>query len=405
MKPPIPAFIREHPQLAAFALLATATSGFGQTFFFSVFGSGIRESFSLSNASYGSYYSLATLCSAGLLLAAGPLVDRWPLQRVTLLAVLLLALGCLVVGLTPTWAGLLPGFLLTRFGGQAMLSHIGITTAGRYFTRDRGKAMALTAAGFPLAEAILPATAAAILLMGGWRLPWLLGSALLVLVALPVLMRLAGHAPAIDSVAGQSAGGSARDLSRAQALRDPGLYMILPAALAVPFTVTAILFHQTAIADIRDWPLERVGAAFTGFALGHLLSLVAAGPLVDRIGAQRALPLALIPMILGLSTLSLTDADWTPFLYLGLTGVSLGFVGTAGGAVWPERYGIRHIGAIRSVAQAAMVFSTAVSPILVGALLDWQLSPAAVAAGLAAGTVAAAALAFAAPRPPEHSRE
>jgi MFS family permease len=397
LKLPLPAFIREHPHLAAFALLATATSGFGQTFFVSVFGSGIRDAFNLSHASYGTYYSLATLCSALILLKAGTLVDRWPLHRVTLLAVLLLALGCLVIGLAPHVGMLVPGFLLIRFGGQAMLSHIGITTAGRYFVKDRGKAMAMTAAGFPLAEAVLPASAAAILVLGGWRMPWFLGAGLLVLVALPALISLARHAPPPQAVADQATGGTVRDLTRAQALRDPGLYMILPAALAVPFTVTAILFHQTAIADLRDWPLERVGVAFTGFALGHLLSLIAAGPLVDRIGAHRALPLALAPMTCGLLVLAFSNTGWTLFLYLGLTGISLGGVGTAGGAIWPERYGIRHIGAIRSVAQAVMVLSTAVSPILVGTLLDWQVTPAAIGSGLAAATVMAAVLALAAP--------
>lgn len=394
----LPAFVREHPQLAAFALLATATSGFGQTFFISVFGSGIRDTFDLSHAHYGLLYSGATLCSALLLLKAGTLVDRWPLYRVTILAVVLLALGCATLGLAPHPQALVLGFLLIRFGGQAMLSHIGITTAGRYFTTNRGKAMALTAAGFPLAESILPASAAAILVLGGWRLPWFLGAAVLILVALPVLVLLARYAPPPQGLASSSSGGSVRDFTRAQALRDPGLYMIMPAALAVPFTVTAILFHQSAIADIRDWPLDRVGVAFSVFALGHLLSLVAAGPLVDRIGAHRALPLALIPMTCGLLVLAFTDHYWTPFFYLGLTGISLGGVGTAGGAIWPERYGVSHIGAIRSVAQAVMVLSTACSPILVGALLDWQVTPAAIGGGLATATLAVSALALAAPR-------
>jgi len=68
--------------------------------------------------------------------------------------------------------------------------------------------------------------------------------------------------------------------------------------------------------------------------------------------------------------LGLTDVAWTPNLYLALCGISLGFIGAAGGAIWPEGYGVRHIGTIRSVAQASMVFSTALSPILAGVLLD-----------------------------------
>ena len=146
--------------------------------------------------------------------------------------------------------------------------------------------------------------------------------------------------------------------------------LILPAALIVPFTVTAVLFHQSAFAEIRGWSTEQIGLAFTGFAAGHIISLFFGGPLVDRIGAQRSLSYGLIPIFCSMLVLGLTDFTWTPNLYLALCGISLGFIGAAGGAIWPERYGVRHIGAIRSVAQASMVFSTALSPILVGVLLD-----------------------------------
>ncbi|MFC6634101.1 hypothetical protein [Microbulbifer taiwanensis] len=88
----LPGFIRHNAKLAFFALLAVAASGFGQTFFVSVFGGALREEFALSHAQYGATYSGATLVSAMALLACGGLVDRWPLRRSTALVTLLLAL-------------------------------------------------------------------------------------------------------------------------------------------------------------------------------------------------------------------------------------------------------------------------------------------------------------------------
>lgn len=395
-----PAFVRENPALAAYAFLATATSGFGQTFFFSVFGGGIRGTFELANSTYGLTYSLATLISAGLLLKLGPLADRWSLRSVTTLAVLLLATGCLLIGLAPHWTLLVPGFLLARLGGQAMLSHLGLTVAGRYFVHSRGRIMALTAGGFPVAEATLPAAAGLILIWGGWRLPWFIAVAVLLVLALPALLLLARNAAHPSEVRYPDNGYGIEGYNRSQVLRDPGFYRILPAALIVPFTVTALLFHQSAIADLREWPVERVALAFTGFALGHLLSLFFAGSLVDRVGAQRALPLGLMPIFGGLLVLVFTDSSWTPNVYLAMTGVSLGCVGAAGGAIWPERYGVRHIGAIRSAAQAAMVLSTALSPVLVGAMLDrgWSTG---VIAGTLALLVALSALLVTTARSPE----
>ena len=374
-----PAFMRENPRLAVFAVLATASSGFGQTFFFSVFGSGIRDTFALQNSTYGLIYSLATLASAILLLKLGPLADKWSLNRITILAVTILAAGCLTIAAAPHWLLLIPGFLLARLGGQGLMGHIGLSTAGRYFTRNRGRIMALTAGGFPIAEAILPLSAGLILAASDWRTPWFIAAAILLAILLPLLLYLSRQAAHPASLSGSEAGqhddrNESEDFSRGQVLRDPGFYLILPAALIVPFTVTAVLFHQSAFAEIRGWTTEQIGLAFTGFAAGHIVSLFFGGPLVDRIGAQRSLSYGLIPIFCSMLVLGLTDFAWTPNLYLALCGISLGFIGAAGGAIWPERYGVRHIGAIRSVAQASMVFSTALSPILVGVLLDLDVT-------------------------------
>lgn len=393
--------------ILAFTVLAMATSGFGQTFFVAVFGAEIRAAFDLSHTHYGFLYSAATIVSALLLLRAGGWADTWRLSRLASFTVLVLALGCLLVGLAPHAAILALGFLLIRFAGQGLIAHLGITTAGRHFRAQRGKAVAITAAGIPLAEAILPATAAILLSLFGWRVPWLVAAVLLVLVVWPVITRLAtsirAHAHADDDNAAAEAtdGETApvHDFTRGEALRDPGLYMLLPAALAAPFIVTAILFHQTAIAEARAWPLEWVATAFIAFAGGHFCALLAAGPLVDRIGAQRALPLVLLPMALGLIVLALITSLWSPFVYLALVGVTTGGVATSSGALWAERYGTRHLGAIRAVAQAAMVVSTAVAPLVLGFLLDMDYSVAAIGWGLGIGTLVAALLATATPRP------
>ena len=398
-----PAFMRENPRLAIFALLATASSGFGQTFFISVFGGGIRATFDLQNSTYGLTYSLATLASAGLLLKLGPLADRWSLQKMTLLAIALLATGCLAIALAPHWLLLIPGFLLVRLGGQGLMGHIGLTTAGRYFRENRGKIMALTSGGFPLAEALLPMSAGLVLAVTGWRTPWLVATGVLVLALLPLLLFLCRHAShpqaAFEHATSNNSEPPQRQHTRRDVLRDPGFYLMLPAALATPFTITAVLFHQSAFADLRGWSTEQMGLAFTGFAIGHVLSLFVGGPLVDRIGAQRSMGYGLAPIFCSMLVLGLSDSAWTPYLYLALSGMSLGIIGAAAGAIWPERYGTRHIGAIRSMAQASMVFSTALSPVLTGLLLDAGIGTTGVALTLAVLILASGFLGRTAPAP------
>jgi MFS family permease len=388
-----PRFVRENPALALFSFLATASSGFGQTFFVGAFGESFRQQFGLTHSAYGLCYSAATLCAAALLLKFGTLVDRWPLRKVTSTAVAILAVGCVVLGSASSLPLFVIGLLLIRFGGQAMLSHIAITSAGRYFIGARGKAMALTAAGFPLAEAVLPAAAVVAISALGWRAPWYASAAILLMVLLPLFIRLTRDAPDPHMVrrgcSEEGIGGTRRD-----ALRDHGFYMLLPASIAVPFTSTAILFHQAAIADLKGWPDGLFAQAFVGFAGGHLLSLFGAGWMIDRFGAQRSLPLILVPLIAGLLGMGYGESAISPMFVLMLIGLSQGGTNATVGAIWPERYGVRHVGAIRSVVQAVMVVSTAVSPILIGFLLDHELSIVTLATALAVLTFASALMAW-----------
>ncbi len=383
-----------------FALLAVAVSGFGQTFFISVFGEEIRASTGLSHTAYGSLYSLATLISAAMLFKWGRLVDIWPLSRAVLLATAVLALGCLLVGLKGGILLLGAGFFCIRFGGQGLFGHIGMTTAARYFSAHRGKAVALAGSGFPLAEAVLPASAVFVATAWGWHAPWLGAFIFLVVLMLPLLLYLTRDVSApVQDIPGQGGSEPPRSYTRDEVLRDRGFYLVLPAIVASPFMVTALLFHQAAIASLQGWSMQVVGTAFTCYAAGHLGALLGTGPLVDRFTAGRTLPLAVLPMAGGLAVLSAFQGVWAAYVYLGLMGITHGMTATAGGAVWAERYGLLHLGAIRAMAQSAIVLSTAASPLLVGFFLDLGLGINILAAVLAACTLSCGLLARFAPFP------
>ncbi len=384
----LPPFISSNPRLAFYAFLAVAASGFGQTFFISVMGGELRQAFGLSHTAYGSLYSGATLVSAFLLFRFGALADTWTLPKVTSLAVAILAGGCLAIGLAFSSLLLFLGFILIRFGGQGFISHVGITTAARYFSSQRGRAVAMAELGFPLSEAILPAGAVFMITHMGWRWSWLAGGLFLVAVVWPLLLFLAKKTPAFNLDRNAPVNKNKKtDVTRRQVLRDPGFYLVLPATLAIPFTVTAVFFHQVAIAHAQGWSVQLLGRAFSGYALGHLLTLFVAGTVVDRISAGRTLPLALLPLAASLVLLALVQADWAAYVYLVLIGMASGLSATAGGAVWAERYGLMHLGSIRAMTQAIMVLSTAIAPVLLGSLLDFGMGVTALSISMAAAVL------------------
>ncbi len=73
-------------------------------------------------------------------------------------------------------------------------------------------------------------------------------------------------------------------------------------------------------------------------------------------------------MAAGLFLLGLMDTPWVALAFMVLSGTTAGAATTLIGALWAEIYGTRHLGAIRALAVAAMVFATGLAPGLMGGL-------------------------------------
>ncbi|MEP4063215.1 MAG: MFS transporter, partial [Nitratireductor sp.] len=91
---------------------------------------------------------------------------------------------------------------------------------------------------------------------------------------------------------------------------------------------------------------------------------------IDRFSARQLLPFTLLPLTTACFVLALFHAPLSAFIFMTLVGLSNGFNGTLVGALWPEVYGTRHMGAIRAVAFSCMVFASAAGPGLTGWLID-----------------------------------
>jgi len=93
------------------------------------------------------------------------------------------------------------------------------------------------------------------------------------------------------------------------------------------------------------------------------------GLLIDRYSAIRMVPLVALPMGVGLVVLAYSTSLVGAAVFLVLTGITAGSQSTTTAPFWAEMYGSRHLGAIKSLGAAAMVFCTALSPFVIG----WQI--------------------------------
>ena len=251
------------------------------------------------------------------------------------------------------------------------MTHIALTETGRWFSASRGRAMSLVVPGHQAGEALFPVTFAIIAAAFGWQMAWIGGAAFLMLVALPLILWLFSvervPTSAEDSATPER---TARDWTRAEVLRDPYFYMLLFCVLAPPFIGTTIFFHQDYFVDLRGYDPLAFAAAFPVMAATTVTFALISGSLIDRYGALGILPYFLLPLAVASLAAGLVTPVWGVYVVMVLLGVSYGFTSTLAGALWPELYGIKHLGAVRSVIVAAMVFSTALGPGITGALID-----------------------------------
>lgn len=348
-------------------------SGFGQTYYIAIFAGQIKSELLLSDGQFGTVYTLGTLASASLLTWAGKYADLLSVRALGAGVIAGLALTALIMAAASSVAVLALAVFGLRFFGQGMLTHVAMTAMGRWFNRKRGRAISIAALGLPASEGVLPLLAVVAMAAFGWRGAWI-GAAVILLLALPVLLSLLHyerhptHGPVQEAV--DEADATRWHWTRSDVLRDPLFYLLMPITLATPFIITAIFINQVPLVEIKNWKLEWFAASFPLLAIAHVIGTLTCGRLVDRFGARHVLPAYLLS--LGIGTLLLVYGQHPAVLpvLMVLLGVTMGFAATTQGALWPELYGTRHLGAIRSVSTALVVFSTAVSPGLVGVLMD-----------------------------------
>ena len=350
----------------------------GQTFLISLFSGEIRNELALSDGEFAGIYSLATLMSAIVMLWTGSLVDRIDLKKLSIAVVFGLAIGCYMMSFSSGFFTLLASLFLLRQLGQGLMFIISSTAMVRYLDEHKGKASALGSMGYAVAEAVMPSMLVALLLWVGWRQSWQIAGLLLVAFMVPAtLYLLRGHRRRHDNYLSQFSREATdgarvyrrRQWTRAEVIRDKYFYLFAPGLMSQPLMFTGFIFHQVHLVESKGWPLIGWAALFSLYAVVSVVTKLITGPLIDRYGAIRMIPLLALPMGIGLIILAFASSLIWAGVFLVLTGVTVGFQSTVTAPFWSEMYGNQHLGAIKSLGAAAMVFCTAVSPIVIG----WQI--------------------------------
>lgn len=363
--------LRAHWKHLLFGMLLMGLSSFGQTFFISLFGADLRATYNLSDGEFGTVYAVGTFASAFTLPRVGRWIDRTSVAHYTIGVALLLACACGLMAISSSLPLLIGAIYLLRLGGQGLMVHTSLTTIARAFPSQRGKALGLANLGMPVAEAILPLAVAFGLGIIGWRWIWViaigvvLGGTALALACLPRSAR--------EPVEWRHAGAASGRGSAGGLWRDPRILYTVPVILAPSFISTGFFFHQIRLLQEKGWAFDWWASCFVGYAVARALSMVLAGPLVDRFSAVRILPFFLLPLGVALVPLAFMQSRWGVPLYLVPTGISSGIAATLWTALWVDLYGPRRLAEVRSTVGAANVIASGTAPTVMGYLIDFGI--------------------------------
>ena len=347
-------------------------SCFGQTFFISLFAGEVRQAFNLSHGDWGFIYSGGTLASAIAMLCFGGYIDKYKITMNIKIVIISLSLVCLAMTFVDlVW--ILPLIIFgLRFFGQGMLIHIPAVAIGKWYGKNKGKAISLSIMGFSIGEAIFPVIFVSLIMLIGWRNSWLVGTVILLLI-LPIIIKLLSNERTPNSKQedlSDQVGMESKNRKRKDVLKNWVFWAVIIPFLIPPIFSTAFFFNMVHLTEVKNWSLITFTSLFPFYTGMSILTTLTSGWMLDKFGVEKILPFYLLPMAIGLLIFSYSNTYLTAAIGFGFLGMTQGLAMTIGGTFWPTYYGTKNLGSVRSLSTSTMVFGTAIGPAIVGKLLD-----------------------------------
>jgi len=356
-----------------FGFIFTFFSSFGQSYFIGIFNSSIRADLLISHGQFGTIYASATLLSSLVLIWIGKKIDDINLFKFSMFVVILLSFASYFFSTIKTIPLLFMGIFLLRLSGQGLMSHTATTTVSRFFEKTRGKALSVTWLGLSAAEFILPVLIVFLLTVISWREIWF-GISLLVIIILPpvsfLLIKKLKLNSRESSKENKINNNNIKQWTRYEVIKDFRFYIIALNMLSMPSIATGVFVYQSFIISSKNWAPFIFAQSFMVYSVLSVITLSISGYLIDKFTSRKLLIYMNIPLLLAVMVLNLFDNPLSCFVLLGLIGISNGFANVLGSSTWAEMYGVKHIGGIKAITTAMMVFATATGAATFGILID-----------------------------------
>ncbi|MBE0439647.1 MAG: MFS transporter [Gammaproteobacteria bacterium] len=357
--------IKHHAGLLSIAFLAVFTGNLGQSFFIGLFQAPISQQLNLSAGEFGSIYSAISIFGGFMVMYFGPKIDWVAPKRYAITLLITLTIGLLILTLSPWWAMAILGLGLLRLCGQGLMTHLGSTLAGREFNLNRGRALGFVGLAMPSGEIILPPLTALLLVWLSWQHVW--WCILAIIIGLWVCLFMFIDWPEAPhqhkAVAKQHYNGKSP-------LRECRFWLVMPMLLALPFTLTGIFVYQAQMTQSLGASTTTYALALTSMGLIRFPMALLGGRWIDELGVSLIARLYLAPFAIALTAAALFGGNSGIWLLMIGAGLSMSMSSAVADSLLVQLWGKQHLGRVRSLRSAFLVFSTGICPALLGYLLD-----------------------------------
>jgi len=345
----------------------------------------IETDFGLTRAGASFPYTLTMIGVACGGVLMGWMVDRFGLMVPVLVSTVALALGYGIAGLsTQVWQfALAHGALIGMIGSATMFGPL-MADISQWFTRNRGIAVAICAAGNYLAGTIWPPVVQHFIEAVGWRMTHFGIGAFCLVTMIPLALLLRRQAPRHAAVAGAAAA----DATQARAslgLSARSLQILLCiSGIGCCVAMSMPQVHIVAYCGELGYGVAR-GAEMLSLMLGFgIISRIASGFVADRIGGVATLLIGALLQGLALFLYMLFDGLTSLYVISALFGLFQGGIVPSYAIIVREYFAPNEAGVRVGIAVMATLFGMALGGWMSGRIFDFTGSyAAAFANGLA----------------------
>lgn len=349
--------------VATFAMFtATLTGGAG----FSVFIAPMSRELGWSRSVLAGALSAGTIIGALAAPFAGRLIDRYGARLVLTLCGAGIAATLTIVSGVQTELVFLLAYGAARAIDMGALNLAVTTAVANWFTRRRGRALAIATAGNAFGVMLLVPLIQWMIEGPGWRPAWLLigaGSGVGLAVASALLLRRRpedlGLLP--DGAAGPPparAGHAAYvpdDWTARQAARSPAFWLLVLASCGSQCAVSGLTTHQIALLVENGLEPMTVASAIGLYGFTWTAGTLAWGILVERLPARLALAtMSALVAACCLGALAVRD-PLLLLVYVLVYGSANGAKEALDAVVWADYFGRQAVGAIRGLSRPFVV--------------------------------------------------